>query len=177
MKKPVQSPFKIILLALVTVVIFLGGNLTYDLYLSDRFESMDVFTTSKEAHYGYIIPKVTDGFSEEPIEGATIVIPEIDQSFVTGADGRTSKIRVPVDPDGRFKSIMPKSWGEITLIAYKEGYIDYVLFYTHVWENQTREGPEILLFPQDEKKGVEPFAIVEGPNRLWVKELVKKYKR
>lgn len=129
-----------------------------------------------EAHYGYIQPQVVEGFTEAPIEGAVVIIPELGKKFKTNAQGLTPVIRVPIIEDEHYKDILPKTWGEITLIVYKEGYVDYVLFHTHVWENQSRKGPKILLFPQSRNQTSDPMAIVEGPHRLWVKQLVEKYK-
>ncbi|MBM7582548.1 hypothetical protein JOD02_001405 [Caldicoprobacter guelmensis] len=129
-----------------------------------------------EPHYGYIQPHVVDGFTERPIEGAAVVIPELGKKFKTNAQGLTPAIRVPIIEDTHYKNILPKTWGEITLIVYKEGYIDYVLFHTHVWENQSRKGPKILLFPQSREEVSDPMAIIESPHRLWVKQLVEKFK-
>jgi len=129
-----------------------------------------------ESHYGYIQPQVVDGFTEAPIEGAAVVIPELGKKFKTDAQGLTPVIRVPIIEDAHYKEIFPKTWGEITLIVYKEGYIDYVLFHTHVWENQSRKGPKILLFPESRSQSSDPMAIVEAPHRLWVKQLVEKFK-
>ena len=127
-------------------------------------------------HYGTIQPQVVDGFSEEPIEDAVVVIPETGQRFVTDQDGLTALIRVPILEDVHFTDISPKPWGEITLMIYKKGYIEYVLLHAHAWENQTRKGPKILLFPEVEGEKNEPFFVVEGPHRLWVQELVEKYR-
>jgi hypothetical protein len=119
---------------------------------------------------------VVDGFSEDPIEGAAVVIPETGQKFVTSKDGLTAVIKIPVEEDEHFEDISPKPWGEITVIVYKEGYIEYVLLNTHVWENQSRKGPKILLFPEVQGERNEPFAVTEGPQRIWVKNLVEKFR-
>ena len=131
---------------------------------------------SDRPHYGYIQPRVVDGFSEEPIEGATVVIPEINESYKTDENGYTPAIKIDIIPDPHFEKIHPKTWGEATLIAYKEGYIEYVLLHIHVWEDQDRKGPKILLFPQDNKRLDQPMSIVEGPNQIWINSLVEKYR-
>jgi hypothetical protein len=117
-----------------------------------------------------------DGFSEEPIEGATVVIPETNTSYKTDEMGYTPDIRIEIVPDIRFKNINPKTWGEATLIAYKEGYIEYVLLNINIWESQNRQGPKIRLFPKENQQLDQPMSIVEGPNQLWINSLVEKYR-
>jgi len=165
----------IIALAAVMVFLYVGSYIGFDYMVNKQTK---VFNPSggTARHYGYIQPQVIDGFSEEPIEGAVIVIPETNQQFITAKDGLTAVIKVPIEEDVHFAEISPKPWSEITLIVYKEGYVEYVLFHTHVWENQTRNGPKIMLFPQVKGEKHEPFSVIESPHRLWVKELVEKYR-
>ncbi|HZJ82778.1 MAG TPA: hypothetical protein VFD57_03105 [Clostridia bacterium] len=125
---------------------------------------------------GFIQPQVVDGYTEQPIEGAMVVIPEIDGSYRTNEQGYTPNIPIPVTADEHFENIHPKTWGETTLIVYKEGYIEYVLFHINVWESQNRQGPKVLLFPQKSKQLDQPMSIVEGPHQLWVNSLVEKYR-
>ena len=47
---------------------------------------------------GTITITVKEGFSEAPLEGATVVIPEIQQSFLTDEKGQTPAIAVPIRP-------------------------------------------------------------------------------
>ena len=124
---------------------------------------------------GEIVPQILDGMSMTPIEGAEVVIVETGGRYRTKADGKTEPLRVPVIEDKRFSDILKKPWGEITLIVHKDGYADYVLFYAQIWENQRREGPRVLLFKADEQAEEHPFSVVEGPQRLWVNALVKKF--
>lgn len=119
---------------------------------------------------------VVDGFNETPIKGAKIVIPETKDKYLTDANGKTPVIEVSIIEDDYFKNILKKPWGEITLLVYKEGYIEYALFHTQVWENQYRNGPKILLFPIKPNGSNDPFSIIEGPQRLWVNELVKQFR-
>jgi hypothetical protein len=192
MKQRAKPLVTTLMMVLIIVSLYYGGHIHFDRKVIEQveaFNSINEMDAHSEAdmtaggrnsdarlHFGQIRPIVVDGFSEEPLAGAVVVIPETGQRFVTGEDGATALIQVPIIEDQHFKDIAPKPWGEVTLIVYKEGYIDYVLFYTHVWENQTREGPKILLFPQPEGEPAEPFPIVEGPHRLWVNKLVDKFR-
>ena len=76
----------------------------------------------------------------------------------------------------RYKGILAMPWGEITLLAYKESYVPYALFHTQVWENEARQGPKLLMFPQDATDSEQPFSIVEGPPRLWVNGLLDQFR-
>ena len=118
---------------------------------------------------------VVEGYTDSPVKGAKVVIIETGKTFTTGPDGNTEVITVPYVRDTRFDSIIPKPWGEVSLIVYKEGFLPYALFYLQVSEDQTRKGVKILLFENNSTKSSEPFSIIEGPNRAWVDELVKMY--
>lgn len=119
---------------------------------------------------------VVEGYTETPIDGASVVVVETGKVYQTAEDGMTAQIDVPVIRDSRFDSIMQKPWGEITLIVYKEGFVPYALFYLQVLGGQTREGVKILLFEEGQTESAEPFSIIEGPNRVWVDALVEMYR-
>jgi hypothetical protein len=118
---------------------------------------------------------VVEGKTDSPIAGAQVVILETGKVYTTGENGKTGTIEVPVIRDARYDSTIPKAWGEISLIVYKDGFLPYALFYLQVADGQTRDGVKILLFENDSTGSTEPFSIIEGPNRAWVDELVKKY--
>jgi hypothetical protein len=176
-KEKIKPQLSILVMTVVIISLCVSGYVTFNQYISKQNRTLTTIETAKSpSYFGYIQPQVVDGFTEDPLEGATVVIPEIRQSFVTSGDGLTAIIKIPIKEDAHYAEIAPKPWSEITLIIYKEGYIEYVLFHTHVWENQTRKGPKILLFPKVEGEENEPFSVVEGPHRIWVKELVDKFK-
>jgi hypothetical protein len=163
-------------LVVVVVTLYTAGYIPYDRHVLDQTAVFSTQTGTAPLHFGHIEPMVKDGFTETPLEGAVIVIPETGQRFYTGADGRTASIRISIPFDSRFEKTLPKPWGEVTLLVYLEGYIDYALFSVHVWENQARKGPVILLFPEVPGSASEPFVIVEGPHRMWVTGLLDKYR-
>lgn len=173
----IKSLMTIVVIMVVIVSLISNGYSFYDESFQHHIEAFSQINSTYEPHYGYIQPQVVDGFTERPIEGAAVVIPELGKKFMTNAQGLTPAIRVPIIEDAHYKNILPKTWGEVTLIVYKEGYIDYVLFHTHVWENQSRKGPKILLFPKSRGEASDPMSIVESPHRLWVRQLVEKFKR
>ncbi|NLX69470.1 MAG: hypothetical protein GX024_01020 [Clostridiales bacterium] len=171
-----KSLLIILIITGVIIILIKSGYISYDEYNHRQIETFLEINQKYTAHFGYIQPRVVDGFSERPIEGAVVIIPEIDKKFITNPEGLTPLIQVPINIDSHFQNILPKTWGEITILVFKEGYTDYALFHVHVWENQSRIGPKILLFPAADKEESDPMVIIESPHRLWVKQLIKKYK-
>ena len=158
----------------VSVIVFLGVAAAITVACVLIFGNGDA-AVSAGAHKGSLMPSVCDGMSGAPIAGAVIVIPETKQAYVTGADGKTELITVPVIEDSEYKRLYAKTWGEVTLLVYAEGYIPYALFHTQVWENESRQGPNILMFEYGSTSSDQPISIIEGPQRLWVNELIAKY--
>jgi hypothetical protein len=118
---------------------------------------------------------VVEGYSDAPITGAQVVVLETGKTYTTDSSGNTGVIDVPVIRDDRFDDIIPKPWGEVSLIVYKDGFLPYALFYLQVAGGQTRNGVKVLLFENNSTGSAEPFSIIEGPNRAWVDELVNKF--
>ena len=153
----------VLLAAAVVLVTLLNGQ-----------GSTPVFTFNRNTKAKLTV-RVVEGYTESPIEGASVVIIETGEVYKTNAEGLTGAIEVPMVRDSRYDSVLPKPWGEVSLIIYKEGFVPYALFYLQVIENETREGVKILLFEKGITDSNEPFSIIEGPNRLWVNELIKMY--
>ena len=125
---------------------------------------------------GTLILSAEDGITGAPLPGVTIVIPEMDLTVVTGDDGTVDPILVPIMQDTLSRYSLERPWGEITLLSYKEGYLDGAIFHVQVWENQTRQGPTLLLFPLSSSTSDQPLSLVEGPHRLWVNALLDAYR-
>lgn len=120
--------------------------------------------------------EVVDGFTDMPITDAVVVIPEINKEFRTNSAGFTDSIEVPVIKDTRFDAFLPQDWGGITVLVYKKGYTEYALFYTNTKPKYTRPPIKIYLFSNDNVDSDQPFSIIEGPDRNWVKDVLKKYR-
>jgi hypothetical protein len=133
-------------------------------------------TPASAAPSGFLQLRVLDGATEEPLAGATVVIPETGAASVTDENGLTEKFAVPIEPPAAYQAFAPASWGEVTVLVYKEGYADYALFHVEVWENQLRSGPNVYLFAQSPSDYQQPFSIVEGPPRLWVNGLLDQFR-
>jgi len=162
-----------VLAAAVSLLLLAGAVV---LFLSiNSSGSKSVFSFAKGNSHASFSVKVVEGYTESPIEGASVVIIETGSVYTTDSEGLTEAINVPMMRDTRFDSVLPKPWGEVSLIVYKDGFVPYALFYLQVLENETREGVKILLFEKGITDSSEPFSIIEGPNRLWVNELIKMY--
>lgn len=162
------GPGLVILILASAIILGLGA---YAFYAT----AVQTSTTSGQAAPAKLRVEVVDGMTETPIEGATVVIPELGKAFDTDKTGKTGVIDVPFLPDKHYDGILPQPWGEITLLVYKQDYATYALFHCQVVAGQTRMGPKILLFKNAELSTTQPFSIIEGPNRIWVNELIKKY--
>ncbi len=139
-------------------------------------DTVSVFGSGSKSDTAHLTVNVLEGYTETPINDASVVVVETGKVYQTDENGLTEKIDVPVIRDKRYDDIMQKQWGEITLIVYKEGFIPYALFYLQVLGGQTREGVKILLFEEGQTESTQPFSIIEGPNRLWVDALVEMYR-
>jgi hypothetical protein len=162
-----------LLAALGVSFTLLAGAILTGLLISDG-ASIAAFSTADDT--AYLSVKVVEGYTEAPLSDVQVVVVETDQVYTTGRDGMTDVIAVPAARDTRYDGILPKPWAEVSLIIYKDGYIPYALFYLQVMAGQTREGVKILLFEEGAPGSSEPFSIIEGPNRVWVDELVEKYR-
>lgn len=170
-----RSDKKIYFTAFLVCVLLLAGSiaLTYNIATGGN-DSLAVIGQGP-VKTGKVQFQVVDGFSEEPVKDAAVVLLDTAKSYLTDGSGLTEAIEVPIIDDKRFNSIIPKTWGEVSAVIYKKGYIPYALFYLEVFPDKTRKGVKILIFKEGEITSKEPFSIIEGPNRIWVNEVIKKY--
>lgn len=173
MKRNTKNKKHIIVAAVVSIVL-LAAAVVLVTSISNP-GSTSVFSFGRNSGNAMLTVKVVEGYTESPIEGASVVIIGTGEVYKTNSEGLTDVIEVPMVRDTRFDSVLPKPWGEVSMIIYKEGFVPYALFYLQVIENETREGVKILLFEKGITDSSEPFSIIEGPNRLWVNELIKMY--
>lgn len=173
--KTAPTKKKIIGLSVVVSAFLLvaTGILAYTV-LSGEEPATTAVWNSQNTQTATLVPSVLDANTKKPIEGATIVIPEVGKNYTTGPDGTASIPGLPIITDSHFSNILPKPWGEVTLLVYKDGYLPYALFSLALESGGTREGPEILLFPDTE--GGNALSIIEGPNRIWVDALIEQYR-
>ncbi|HEY8423586.1 MAG TPA: carboxypeptidase-like regulatory domain-containing protein [Clostridia bacterium] len=124
--------------------------------------------------YGYLKIRVIDLVTREPVAGATVCIVESNQYYTTDKNGFTPTIQAPYLKNTNFDNVLERPWGDITILAYKEGYVDYLVFYIMLPKNATRH-LTITLAPYS--AGAEPYLLIESPDDEWAKEIIKKYKK
>ncbi len=117
-----------------------------------------------------------DGVSGLPIENVKIVLPEYKKAFYTDSDGRVEETKINVLYDTRSEKMLLQEYGTFTVLAYKEEYNDYALFYAQATEFESRR-IKIYMFKKDTPLGNgAPLATIESPDKKWVENVVEKYR-
>ena len=116
--------------------------------------------------------RAVDGFTESPVAGACVTIPEAGFACFTGTKGETEPISVPVIPDAAYESLLRSDSGRITIIVTAPGYTPCLLLYARVVPGGERS-IELLLFPNDGSLPV--FTMVEAPDDEWCRRLTEKF--
>lgn len=129
-------------------------------------------STAENIVCGSLVVEVVDGRTEQPLEGCQVVVVGQAGCYTTDAQGKTAEIPVQAVRCDGFDNILPQTWGETTLIVYRDGYIPYALFHAQVQEGEVRTGPRIYLFADDGSTQGRAFSVIEGPDRDWVNQLV-----
>lgn len=116
-----------------------------------------------------------DGFSGLPIENVKIVLPENDCELFTDTDGRTNKTQINVIKNENYT--VSQDYGTFTVLAYKEGYNDYALFFAQIKEGQERNIKVYMFLKDTPLSSGTPLATIESPDKEWVREIVEKYRK
>ena len=124
---------------------------------------------------GSIVVTILEQGSNKPIDNATICVIETKEYFATNKNGVSEKITLPILKNKNLDNSLNQNWGEITLLAYKPGYSDHILFSEPVPINQTRYGLIIHLTPIYSSIDTSPTISVNKPDTAWVNELIKLY--
>lgn len=131
-------------------------------------------SASSQNEYAYLKISIIDLKTREPINNATVCIVETERYYTTDKNGNTPTIQVPYIKNSNFDNILERPWGDITILAYKDGYVDYLVFYIMVQKNSTRY---LTLTLAPYSAGSEPYLLIESPDNEWAKELITKYKK
>ena len=130
---------------------------------------------SRQAPVAQLQAQVVDGQNKKPLAGCTVIIPEAGLTCTTDENGNTPVLTVPLLVNTAFDSILPQTWGEITLLVYRDSYLPYALFHTQVRPDCPREDLRIYLFAEDGSMAEQPFSVIEGPPREWVNGLLERF--
>jgi hypothetical protein len=78
--------------------------------------------------WGQLRVRVVDGRTGEPLKDAEVVLAENGYRTKTGKDGWTGVFPAPVIRDPRYPEILQRLHGQLTLITYRNGYRDTIMF-------------------------------------------------
>lgn len=126
--------------------------------------------------WGKLKVHVIDGRTGKPLSNADIVLAENGYRTKTDQTGWTPEFPAPVIRDPRFTEILSRLHGQLTLIAYQNGYRDTILF-----DVRMREGllmtPEVTMYeitPQDRR--IEPMVFHYPNHHIFVTDLAEQYR-
>lgn len=124
--------------------------------------------------YGHLHIRVVDAYTLMPIDGARVIIPDIDKTLLSDSTGSCIFTGIPIRKNSLHQRLLSQNWGECTIISLYDGYRPTVMLNTRVDKNQMRSGPTVYMFPE-ELDDIEVAAIVESPDEEWISQLVEKY--
>lgn len=120
--------------------------------------------------------RVIDARNGEPLSGAEVVITETNQRLTTGTDGRTPEVQAPIVRDPRYAELIAELHGQLTLIAYKNGYRDTIYYGVRMHEG-IRSEPEVWMYaitPEDSR--LEPWEYHVPIHRIWAIQLADRFR-
>lgn len=113
---------------------------------------------------------VTDD-SNRPIEGVKIVIPEAKLSAKTNKKGNV-EINVPFDNFNRINYPVVKDYGEVTILAYKDGYSSKVVLRAQINSDNKNNSINLKLKKSDKRNF--NYEIVQ-PKETWIEKILSSY--
>ncbi len=134
-------------------------------------------STAKINDSGKIQVQVLEANTNKPIDSATICVIETRHYENTNKYGMSTLISVPIIRNTNFDISLERSWGEITLLVYKNGYADNISFYRKIMPGSTRVGIVVHLSPIISESDNKIEVSLENPNEIWIKSLIQIYKK
>lgn len=156
--------YVLLLLAALTNLITIGA-----MALTSR--TMSAGNTAEAT--AYLKVTVVDGATGIVLQGANVCIPEINGYYSTDSNGVTATIPIPYRPNTNFDKTLKRAWGDITVLTYKDGYADFIIFYIMTTKDTTRR-LTITLYPSSTPM---THTLIESPDPNWVQDFVNKYKK
>jgi len=132
-------------------------------------------TGAPKTAQGKIRLNISDCRTDMPVHNACIIILETNEIFYSDNNGNSPYISVPVNIDARFNSVEPKNYGEISILIYKEGYIDCFLLNIPVKPESISDNISVLM--QVKTPDSPAFVTVcESPDDEWIERIFEKYR-
>ncbi len=155
------------------VIVLLILNIFFALMLAPNNTSI----VAANDRFGKIVITVLEKGTNKPIDNAKICLIETHEYFSTNKNGLSDTLQVPILRNENFDNSLKRTWGDITLLVYKPGYSDHISFYEQVPVNQTRLGVVIYLSPIYSETDTAPTITTNTPDKTWINELIKLYKK
>ncbi|WP_245632780.1 carboxypeptidase-like regulatory domain-containing protein [Alicyclobacillus kakegawensis] len=121
--------------------------------------------------------RVIDGRTLQPLPGAEVVLVETEQRLRTGANGYTPWFDAPVIRNPRFRPLVAELHGQLTVIAYKNGYRDSIHMGIRTHEGLDSQATVWMYKIGPEDRRIEPVLYQEPYHHLWLIELVDRFRR
>lgn len=129
---------------------------------------------SLQKTHGSFNIKVVDAYTNMPLEKALIVVAENDLYFTTDEHGRAFCSNISFVDTSPFKALKNTESSTVTLLCYKSGYLDFVLFNAAVSSVGIGE-KTLYMFPVSGEGERTFIAMNETPNDEFAKKLLEKY--
>ncbi|WP_245628937.1 carboxypeptidase-like regulatory domain-containing protein [Alicyclobacillus shizuokensis] len=120
---------------------------------------------------------VIDGRTLQPLPGAEVVLVETEQRLRTDANGYTPWFDAPVIRNPRFRPLVAELHGQLTVIAYKNGYRDSIHMGIRTHEGMDSEATVWMYKIGPEDRRIEPVLYQVPYHHLWLIELVDRFRR
>lgn len=125
--------------------------------------------------HGSITVSVVDAYTNMPLENAVITVAENEASFITDKNGEAFCSGLRFVDNSKFKDLKDASTSTVTILCYKEGYMDFVLFNAEISSVGVLE-KTLYMFPVGSENERTTIAMNETPNEEFSKKLLEKYK-
>lgn len=134
-------------------------------------------TTAATTQTGKLVVSVLETNTLTPIDNATVCVIETRKYYQTNKKGLTENIVLPVIVNPNFNVSAPQTWGEVTLLVYKNGYADAICFRTKIYPNTTRVGCVVFLPPIINDGDNQPIINQELPPDEYIRDLIRLFKK
>lgn len=130
-------------------------------------------SVAKPREYGEIRIYVVDGKSNMPLENVNICILECERYYKTDSLGYSPKMAVETKDH---VDMPPFSRAKVTLLVYKEGYLDTIVFGVEVYDGICRLGPTVRLF-QKTSVDTKTQKQYDFPDDDLISSVIEKYRK
>lgn len=120
---------------------------------------------------------VIDGRTHEPLQGVEVVLAETEKRLKTDKTGMTGWFDAPVLRNERFRPLVQELHGQLTVIAYKNGYRDSIHMGIRMHEGLPSESTVWMYQIGPEDRRIEPVLYQVPYHHIWLIELADRFRR